>query len=138
MGCVRKSQTGIRRLQSGLTNPFGVQLPPLSFARRLYPSVDLGGVFEFEFYVSPLWMAHFDAGDTIRRYGEIHFPGLAAILHSAKRDAPQSSSLIGNRFSFLTINSTSRAWPMLRVANVNEPSRLSSDVAVSQTRSLKV
>ena len=37
-------------------------------------NIDVGGVVEF--YVSPRWMARFDVGDTIIRYGEIRFPGL--------------------------------------------------------------
>jgi hypothetical protein len=37
--------------------------------KQYYPSLDVGGVVEF--YVSHRWMARFDFGDTIIRYGEL-------------------------------------------------------------------
>lgn len=36
---------------------------------KLYPSFDVGGVIEF--YIARRWMARFDVGDTIIRYGEL-------------------------------------------------------------------
>ena len=79
-------------------NTIGVQIPPVSFEKRLYPSIDLGGVVEF--YLSPRWMARFDVGDTIIRYGEIRFPGLAPAftVPSVTRHNLQISSGIGFRF----------------------------------------
>lgn len=41
-----------------------------------YPSVDIGGVVEF--YISRRWMARFDIGDTVIRYGEVSTDSLAA------------------------------------------------------------
>ena len=38
-------------------------------AKKLYPSMDFGGVVEF--YISRRWMARFDVGDTVIRYGEV-------------------------------------------------------------------
>lgn len=38
-------------------------------AKKFYPSIDLGGVVEF--YISRRWMARFDVGDTVIRYGEV-------------------------------------------------------------------
>jgi hypothetical protein len=38
-------------------------------AKKLYPSIDVGGVVEF--YISRRWMARFDVGDTVIRYGEV-------------------------------------------------------------------
>jgi outer membrane protein with beta-barrel domain len=66
---------------------------------KLYPSVDVGGVVEF--YVSRRWMARFDVGDTIIRYGEIRFPGVIPpfILRGAETvHNLQLSSGIGFRF----------------------------------------
>lgn len=93
-GKARPGFVGFSRVQ----NPLGPQLPPLSSVRRLYPSVDVGGVVEF--YVSPRWMARFDVGDTIIRYGEIRFPGIAPtlIVPSVTRHNLQVSSGIGFRF----------------------------------------
>ena len=76
----------------------GIQLPaPLRFKRKLYPSVDVGGVVEF--YISPRWMARFDVGDTIIRYSEIPIPGLTQpFAPAATRHNLQVSSGIGFRF----------------------------------------
>jgi len=79
----------------------GVQTPgPNPFIRKLYPSLDLGGVVEF--YVSPSWLARFDVGDTIIRYSEISFsiPGIPPFIIQPKatRHNLQISSGIGFRF----------------------------------------
>ena len=97
-GVFGKARPGFVGFSRVLQNPFGVQLPPFSFARRLYPSIDVGGVVEF--YMSPRWMARFDVGDTIIRYGEIRFPGLAPsfTVPSVTRHNLQVSSGIGFRF----------------------------------------
>jgi len=97
-GVFGKARPGFVGFTRVLQNPFGVQLPPLSFVRRLYPSVDVGGVVEF--YISPRWMARFDVGDTIIRYGEIRFSDLAAsfTVPSVTRHNLQVSSGIGFRF----------------------------------------
>lgn len=44
-------------------------------AKKLYPSIDIGGVVEF--YISRRWMARFDVGDTIIRYGEVAARGFS-------------------------------------------------------------
>ena len=97
-GVFGKGRPGFVGFSRVLRNPFGVQLPPLAFERRLYPSIDLGGVVEF--YVSPRWMARFDVGDTIIRYGEIRFPGFppSFTVPSVTRHNLQVSSGIGFRF----------------------------------------
>ena len=97
-GVFGKARPGFVGFSRVLQNSLGVQIPPISFARRLYPSIDLGGVLEF--YVSPRWMARFDVGDTIIRYGEIRFPGLppSFTVPSVTRHNLQVSSGIGFRF----------------------------------------
>ena len=96
-GVFGKARPGFVGFTRVLQNPFGVQLPPFSFERRLYPSVDVGGVLEF--YVSPRWMARFDAGDTIIRYGEIRFSNLASFnVPSVTRHNLQLSSGFSFRF----------------------------------------
>lgn len=97
-GVFGKARPGFVGFSRVLQSSFGVQIPPLSFVRRLYPSVDLGGVVEF--YVSPRWLARFDAGDTIIRYGEIRFPGLTPpfTVPSVTRHNLQVSSGVGFRF----------------------------------------
>ena len=70
-----------------------------SFEKKLYPSLDVGGVVEF--YISPRWMARFDIGDTIIRYSEITFPGVTPpfVLQRAETTHNfQFSSGIGFRF----------------------------------------
>lgn len=98
-GVFGKARPGFVGFSQVLQSPFGVQIPPLPFVRRLYPSVDIGGVVEF--YVSPRWMARFDVGDTIIRYGEIRFPGIAPTsftVPGVTRHNLQVSSGIGFRF----------------------------------------
>ena len=67
---------------------------------QLYPSLDVGGVFEF--YVSRRWMARFDVGDTVIRYGELQTVGIvsgAVFTRPADtRHNLQISSGIGFRF----------------------------------------
>lgn len=94
-GKVRPGFVGFSRV---LQNPLGIPVPHLTFVRRLYPSVDVGGVVEF--YVARRWMARFDVGDTIIRYGEIEFPGLPSsfTVPSVTRHNLQVSSGIGFRF----------------------------------------
>jgi hypothetical protein len=48
---------------------FSFVVPELRTVAQYYPSLDVGGVVEF--YVSRRWMARFDLGDTIIRYGEL-------------------------------------------------------------------
>lgn len=63
----RPGFVGFSRVFELVTDPF---IGPFNsrFVRKLYPSVDVGGVLEF--YVSRRWLARFDIGDTIIRYGE--------------------------------------------------------------------
>jgi len=44
-------------------------------ARKFYPSIDIGGVVEF--YSSRRWLARFEIGDTIIRYGEVAAQGFS-------------------------------------------------------------
>lgn len=77
----------------------GVQVGANSFERKLYPSLDLGGVVEF--YVSPRWMARFDIGDTLIHYGEVRVPDISPpfiIQRSETRQNLQVSTGIGFRF----------------------------------------
>ena len=95
-GVFGKARPGFVGFSRVIQPSFGV--PPFSFGRKLYPSLDVGGVIEF--YVSPRWMARFDVGDTIIRYGEIRFTGLVPtfIVPSVTRHNLQVSSGIGFRF----------------------------------------
>ena len=97
-GVFGKARPGFVGFSRVLQNPFGVQVGPLSFVRRLYPSVDVGGVVEF--YISPRWLARFDVGDTIIRYGEIEFAGFppSFTVPSVTRHNLQVSTGIGFRF----------------------------------------
>ena len=73
------------------------QIPaPLRTVRKLYPSLDVGGVVEF--YISPRWMARFDVGDTMIRYDEVTIPGGFIIQPKATRHNLQVTSGIGFRF----------------------------------------
>ncbi len=76
------------------------QVPaPITFVRKVYPSLDLGGVVEF--YISPRWMARFDVGDTMIRYSEMQFAGPTApeiVQPKETRHNLQVSSGIGFRF----------------------------------------
>lgn len=56
-------------------------------AKKFYPSIDLGGVVEF--YISPRWMARFDIGDTIIRYGEVHARGFS-LRNQIERRPPET------------------------------------------------
>jgi hypothetical protein len=96
-GVFGKARPGFVGFSRVLQHPLGVQIGPLTFVRRHYPSADLGGVVEF--YVSPRWMARFDVGDTIIRYGEIRFPAIPSFtVPSVTRHNLQVSSGIGFRF----------------------------------------
>jgi hypothetical protein len=70
-------------------------------ARKFYPSIDLGGVLEF--YISRRWMARFDIGDTIIRYGEVQAGGFS-LSEAIVRRPPETrhnlqfTSGIGFRF----------------------------------------
>lgn len=97
-GVFGKARPGFVGFSRVLQSPLGVQVGSVSFERRLYPSIDLGGVLEF--YISPRWLARFDAGDTIIRYGELRFPQVAPFftVPSVTRHNLQLSSGIGFRF----------------------------------------
>ena len=96
-GVFGKARPGFVGFSQVLQSPGGVQIGPLTFERKLYPSIDVGGVVEF--YVSPRWMARFDVGDTIIHYSEINFPGLPSFtVPSVTRHNLQVSSGIGFRF----------------------------------------
>lgn len=96
-GVFGKARPGFVGFSQVLQSPLGVQIGQLTFVRKLYPSIDLGGVVEF--YVSPRWLARFDAGDTIIRYSEINFPGAPSFtVPSVTRHNLQVSSGIGFRF----------------------------------------
>jgi len=72
----------------------------IRFVRKFYPSLDVGGVIEF--YVSPRWMARFDIGDTIIRYGDLRLPGFSIsspfIIEGKTQHNLQLSSGIAFRF----------------------------------------
>lgn len=98
-GVFGKARPGFVGFSRVLQNRFGIQVgQPLTFESKLYPSIDVGGVVEF--YISPRWMARFDVGDTIIRYGEISLPGAPAsfTIPSETRHNLQVSSGIGFRF----------------------------------------
>ena len=70
-------------------------------AKKFYPSIDVGGVVEF--YISPRWMARFDIGDTIIRYGEVAAQGFSLRNQIVRRPPEthhnlQITSGIGFRF----------------------------------------
>ena len=70
--------TKVNELVSTSTQFFGTipfQVGTFELKKKLYPSFDLGGVFEF--YVSRHWMTRFDVGDTIIRYGELKASGFS-------------------------------------------------------------
>jgi len=70
-------------------------------AKKFYPSIDLGGVVEF--YISRRWMARFDIGDTVLRYGEVPAQGFS-LRNQIERRPPEThhnlqvSSGVGFRF----------------------------------------
>ena len=86
--------------------PFANQIIPVTVgefrvAKALYPSIDIGGVVEF--YISRRWMARFDIGDTIIRYGEVSAQGFTLSNQIATRPPEthhnlQITSGIGFRF----------------------------------------
>jgi outer membrane protein with beta-barrel domain len=53
------------------------EVPDFRVVTKYYPSLDIGGVVEF--YVSRRWMARFDVGDTVIRYGEFRQFAFGAI-----------------------------------------------------------
>lgn len=70
-------------------------------ANKVYPSIDIGGVVEF--YISRRWMARFDVGDTIIRYGELAAQGFSLREQIVRRPPEthhnlQVTSGIGFRF----------------------------------------
>ena len=102
-GVFGKARPGFVGFTRVLEFPFGIQTPgPPPIIRpenKLYPSLDIGGVVEF--YISPRWMARFDAGDTVIHYGELRFPTGTppfVLLPSETTHNLQVSSGIGFRF----------------------------------------
>jgi hypothetical protein len=97
-GVFGKTRPGFVGFSQVLHSPIGIPIGVFSFERKLFPSLDVGGVVEF--YMTPRWMARFDVGDTIIRYGEIEFPGLSPsfTVPSVTRHNLQVSSGIGFRF----------------------------------------
>ena len=69
--------------------------------KKLYPSIDIGGVVEF--YISRRWMVRFDIGDTVIRYGEVAAQGFSLREQIVRRPAETHHNLqfttgIGFRF----------------------------------------
>ena len=101
-GLFGKARPGFVGFTQVLDFPFGVPTPgpaTLPFVNKFYPSLDVGGVVEF--YISPRWMARFDVGDTLIRYGELRFPGFTppVVLQPGETTHNlQISSGIGFRF----------------------------------------
>ena len=58
-----------------LNEIISVEIGEFRVAKKCYPSIDVGGVVEF--YISPRWMARFDIGDTVIRYGEVAAQGFS-------------------------------------------------------------
>src|SRR5215203_379418 len=76
-GLFAKARPGCVGFSRVFEFPESTQVPGnIRFERKLYPSLDVGGVVEF--YVSPRWMARFDIGDTVIRYGEFRIPGFTS------------------------------------------------------------
>ena len=64
-----------------------------------YPSLDVGGVVEF--YISRRWMARFDIGDTIIRYGEVSTDSLSARVAILRRGVEYQHNLqVTSGFAF--------------------------------------
>ena len=99
-GLFGKARPGFVGFSRVFEFPGGVQVGAITtFEKKFYRSLDVGGVVEF--YVSPRWMARFDVGDTIIRYGEIRFSGVNPPLilqPSHTTHNLQVSSGIGFRF----------------------------------------
>jgi hypothetical protein len=94
-GLFGKARPGFVGFTPGVRFPFSNDL----FVTRYYPSLDVGGVVEF--YISPRWMARFDAGDTVIRYREIRvdtFTTPFILQRGQTRHNLQLSSGIGFRF----------------------------------------
>lgn len=80
---------------------FPVVLGDFRTVRQHYPTLDVGGVVEF--YISRRWMARFDVGDTIIRYGALQTNGFSVANPVITRSAEthhnfQVTSGIGFRF----------------------------------------
>jgi len=100
--------TKVKRLVS--TQTFNVQfvnqtipvtVGQFRVSKKLYPSIDIGGVVEF--YISRRWMARFDLGDTIIRYGELAAEGFTLTNQIVRRPPETHHNLqftmgIGYRF----------------------------------------
>jgi hypothetical protein len=99
-GLFGKARPGFVGFSRVFEFPQGAQVAAdLRFVKKYYPSLDVGGVVEF--YVSPRWMARFDIGDTLIRYGEIRVPGAVPAFLIQRREIRhnfQLSSGIGFRF----------------------------------------
>lgn len=96
-GLFGKARPGFIGFTQVFEFPAGVQVSGNAIVKKLYPSVDLGGVVEF--YISPRWMARFDVGDTLIRYKEVRLPELNfRIQPGATTHNLQLSSGIGFRF----------------------------------------
>ena len=106
-GKVRPGFVGFTRaleLIGTRTQPFGditLTVGEFRLGKKLYPSLDVGGVVEF--YVSRRWMARMDFGDTIIRYGEYVVGGFIASQLIVRRPPEtrhnfQFTSGIGFRF----------------------------------------
>lgn len=76
-------------------------LPVFGVVKKFYPSMDIGGVAEL--YISRRWMARFDFGDTIIRWGALNAP-LSSLRNPVIRRPPEThhnfqfTSGIGFRF----------------------------------------
>lgn len=84
-----------------LNQTITVTVGQFRIAKKLYPSIDIGGVMEF--YVSRRWMLRFDIGDTIIRYGELSAQGFTLSNQIVRRPPEthhnfQFSSGVGFRF----------------------------------------
>ena len=67
--------------------------------RVAYPSLDMGGVVEF--YISRRWMARFDIGDTLIRYGEVSTDSLSARVAILRRGVEFHHNLqVSSGFAF--------------------------------------
>ena len=96
VGVFGKARPGFVGFTEVFAFPFGGQLPAvLPTETKYYPSFDAGGVVEF--YISPRWMARFDAGDTLIRYGDLNINGFVFRPHETVHNL-QLSSGIGFRF----------------------------------------
>lgn len=84
-----------------LNEIISVEVGEFRVAKQYYPSIDIGGVVEF--YLSPRWMARFDIGDTVIRYGEVAAQGFS-LRNQVVRRPPETrhnlqfTSGIGFRF----------------------------------------